>query len=65
MTTNPSAEAANSAGYLRLPDAPDPEDANTYLFRHCSGNTHHLAMHPGNQETTIMMGYDGRCLHRP
>ena len=56
MTTNPSAKAANSTGYLRLPDAPDPEDMNNYLFLHFPGNTHHLAMHLGNQETTIMMG---------
>ena len=56
MTTNPSAKAANSTGYLRLPDVPDPEDMNNYLFLHFPGNTHHLAMYLGNQETTIMMG---------
>ncbi len=56
MTTNPSAKAAPAAGYLVLPDAPKPEDMNNYLFLHSPGNSHFLALHFGNPDTTLMFG---------
>ena len=56
MTTNPSAKAAPAAGYIVLPDAPKPEDMNNYLFLHSPGNSHFLALHFGNPDTTIMFG---------
>ena len=56
MTTNPSAEAAPSTGYIVLPDAPKPEDMNNYLFLHSPGNSHFLALHLGNPDTTLMLG---------
>ena len=56
MTTNPSAKAAPSTGYIVLPDAPKPEDMNNYLFLHSPGNSHFLALHLGNPDTTLMLG---------
>ncbi len=56
MTTNPSAKAAPAAGYIVLPDAPKPEDMNNFLFLHSPGNSHFLALHFGNPDTTIMFG---------
>ena len=56
MTTNPAAQAAHAPGYVRLPDPPEPEDMNNYLFLHFPGNTHHLAMHLGSEDTTIITG---------
>ena len=58
MTTNPSAKAAPAPapGYIVLPDAPKPEDMNNFLFLHSPGNSHFLALHFGNPDTTIMFG---------
>ena len=56
MTTNPSAKAAPSTGYIVLPDAPKPEDMNNYLFLHSPGNSHFLALHLGYPDTTLMLG---------
>ena len=56
MTTNPSPKAVPAAGYIMLPDAPEPEDVNNFLFLHSPGNSHFLALHFGNPETTLMLG---------
>ena len=56
MTTKPPARAASIPGYVQLPDPPEPEDMNNYLFLHSPGNSHFLAMHFGNEDTTIVLG---------
>ena len=56
MTINPAAKKGRSTRYVRLPDAPEPEDMNNYLFLHSPGNSHYLALHLGNEDTTYMMG---------
>ena len=56
MTTESVAKTAHPTGFVRLPDPPEPEDMNNYIFLHFPGNTHHLAMHLGNLDTTIMIG---------
>jgi Uma2 family endonuclease len=56
MITKSIAKAAHPSGFVRLPDPPEPEDMNNYNFLHFPGNTHHLAMHLGNLDTTIMIG---------
>ena len=56
MTTNPAAQSFQATGYVRLPDPPEPEDMNNNIFLHIPGNTHHLAVHFGNEDTTIIAG---------
>ena len=56
MTTNPAAKADHATSYVRLPDPPEPEDMNNYIFLHAPGNTHHLVEHFGNEDTTIIIG---------
>ena len=51
-------------GYIRLPDRPDPEDMNNYLYFHSHGNALHLAEHFGNQDTTIILS-DGYIAEEP
>ncbi len=56
MTTKPTVQASHTAGYVRLPDPPEPEDMNNYLFLHSPGNSHYLALHLGNEDTTTILG---------
>ncbi len=56
MTTKRAVQASQATGYVRLPDPPEPEDMNNYIFLHAPGNTHHLAEHLGNKDTTIIIG---------
>ena len=56
MTTRPTAATGHSRGFVRLPDPPEPEDMNNYTYLHLPGNTHHLAEHLGNHDTTIVTG---------
>ncbi len=53
MTTK---RVAQAAGCIRLPDPPEPEDMNNNIFLHLPGNSHHLAMHLGHEDTTIITG---------
>ena len=65
MTTRPTAATGHSRGFVRLPDPPEPEDMNNYTHLHLPGNTHHLAAHFGNHDTTIITGeaYSGTGPH--
>ena len=56
MTTRPNVPTSHSPGFLRLPDPPEPEDMNNNIFLHLPGNSHHLAMHFGHPDTTIIAG---------
>ena len=56
MTTNPAAQAAHGADFVRLPDPPEPEDMNNFKYLHAPGNSHHLAEHFGQADTTIVTG---------
>ena len=56
MTTKPSITTTQPDNYVRLPDAPKPEDMNNVKYLHLPGNTHHLAEHLGNPDTTIISG---------
>ena len=56
MTTKPSITTTQPDNYVRLPDAPKPEDMNNFKYLHLPGNTHHLAEHLGNPDTTIVSG---------
>ena len=56
MTTKPVTPTTRTVEYLRLPDPPTPEDLNNIKYLHLPGNTHHLAEHLGNPETTIVTG---------
>lgn len=53
MTTLPSGK---SSAFIRLPDAPPPEDMNNDLYLNLLGNKHHLSEHFGRQESTIIVG---------
>ena len=53
MTTLPSGK---SGAFVRLPDAPPPEDMNNDLYLNLLGNKLHLAEHFGRQESTIIIG---------
>ena len=41
MTTKPSITTTQPDNYVRLPDAPKPEDMNNFKYLHLPGNTHH------------------------
>ena len=43
-------------GHYRLPDPPDrePDEVTNFDYVHHPGNTHHLAMHFGNPQTTLI-----------
>lgn len=53
MTTLPSGK---SSAFVRLPDAPPPEDMNNALYLHWQGNMHYLAEHFGLRDSTIIIG---------
>ncbi len=53
MTTLPSGK---SSAFIRLPDAPPPEDMNNDLYLDIPGNKHFLSEHLGHKETTIIVG---------
>ena len=50
MTTKPS------VGFIVLPDVPEPEDMNNFLKLHLPGNSHYLAEHLGNPDSTLVTG---------
>ena len=56
MTTKPTASASSAPGFIVLPDAPRPEDMNNVTSLHFPGNTHYLAEHLGNPDTTLITG---------
>ena len=56
MTTMPAVQSSQATGCVRLPDPPEPEDMNNNIFLHIPGNSHHLAMHLGSEDTTIITG---------
>ena len=56
MTTKPTITTTQPDNYVRLPDAPKPEDMSNFKYLHLPGNTHHLAEHLGNPDTTIVSG---------
>ena len=56
MTTKPTASSSSAPGFIVLPDAPRPEDMNNVTFLHFPGNTHYLAEHLGNTDTTLITG---------
>ena len=57
MTTLPSnLPKGKSGAFIKLPDAPPPEDMNNDLYLNLQGNKHYLAEHLGNRETTIIIG---------
>ena len=51
-------------GFIRLPDRPEPDDMNNYLYFHSHGNALHLAEHFGNPDTTIVLS-DGYISQEP
>ena len=55
MTLKPVAPAPDAAKFIRLPDAPDPEDMNNYLYFSRHGYPPSLASHLGNPDTTTMI----------
>ena len=55
MSTKPTAIESLPEGFVRLPDAPEPEDMNNYLYFYFQGNPLHLARHLGNEATTLMI----------
>ncbi len=55
MTLKPVAPAPEAGVFIRLPDAPPPEDMNNYLYFSRPGYPPSLASHLGNHETTIMI----------
>ncbi len=53
MTTLPSGK---SSAFIRLPDAPPPEDMNNELYLNVQGSKSHLAEHFGRRDSTIIIG---------
>ena len=56
MTTKPTVTTSTPPGFIVLPDAPMPEDMNNFTALHFPGNTHFLAEHLGNPDTTLIIG---------
>lgn len=56
MTTKPAADTNPAPGFIVLPDVPEPEDMNNFIDLHLPGNSHYLAEHLGNPETTLIIG---------
>ena len=56
MTTKPTVNSAVAPGFIVLPDPPEPEDMNNFIDLHLPGNSHYLAEHLGNPETTLIIG---------
>ena len=56
MTTKPAAYSNPAPGFIVLPDVPEPEDMNNFIGLHLPGNSHYLAEHLGNPETTLIVG---------
>lgn len=54
MSTRPTAMAKLPAGFVRLPDPPEPEDMNNWLYFNSMGNGAYLIRHLGNEATTIV-----------
>ena len=56
MAIRSTIATSQTTDFVRLPDAPDPEDMNNFKYLHQSGNTHYLSEHLGNHETTLITG---------
>ena len=56
MTTKPTTSDSSAPGFIVLPDVPQPEDMNNFIKLHLPGNSHYLAEHLGNPETTLITG---------
>ena len=57
-TADAYAKAPLTPGTFRLPDPPPrhPDDMTSFKHLAATGNVHHLALHLGNPETTIVSG---------
>ena len=62
MTTKPTSNTNSATGFIVLPDAPRPEDMNNFTALHMPGNTHFLAQHLGNTDSTLITGEAYICL---
>ena len=59
MTTlNTTAKTSRAEGRFRLPDIPEkhPDDMTSFSHLAANGNAHHLLLHLGSRETTIVSG---------
>ena len=56
MTTKPTPNTNSAPGFIVLPDAPRPKDMNNVTALHFPGNTHFLAQHLGNTDSTLITG---------
>ena len=56
MTTKPASYSNPAPGFIVLPDVPEPEDMNNFLKLHLPGNSHYLAEHLGNPDSTLVTG---------
>lgn len=54
MSTRPVAAAKIPKDFVQLPDPPQPEDMNNWIYFHRHGNGAYLVRHLGNEETTII-----------
>ncbi len=54
MSTRPVAATREPEGFVRLPDAPTPEDMNNWIYFNSLGNGAYLVTHLGNADSTIV-----------
>ena len=65
MTTlNTTAKTSRAGGRFRLPDIPEkhPDDMTSFSHLAANGNAHHLAVHLGSPDTTIVSGERYMCV---
>ena len=65
MTTlKTTAKTSRAGSRFRLPDIPEKHPDDMTSFRHlaANGNAHHLAVHLGSPETTIVSGERYMCV---
>ena len=57
-TADTHSKAPKAPGKLRLPDPPErhPDDMTSFKQLAATGHAHHLAMHLGNSDTTLVTG---------
>ena len=54
MSTKSTAIKSLPEGFVRLPDVPEPEDSNNWIYFHRRGNGANLVRHLSNEDTTIV-----------